>query len=580
MKDLMKKFFEKIKCFFKMSRSAATVAVLCAIAVLLAGGFCVYSVAYEKILPNVCVEGLNLGGMDKSEAARCVTEEFGDIASGRGVRLVCRDNEISVLFDELGARVDGEKTAETAFAIGREKGILRKIFTMLKLAFKDTRAGLSISLDSESLNKIITGLAEQYEVPPVDTGYRLNDNKLTVIKGKGGVMVDRDKAKTAVIEAITDSKITEVYLEPEETAPQKVDVDKFYARLTQSPKDAEYIYENGTVSITPEIVGIRVSKEEIKKALQSEAEEYTLTVEVEEPKVFARQLEELLFRDVMGSFSSSFASSTEARASNVRLTAQRINGFILMPGDVFSYDKTIGSRTRANGYKEAGVYVGNKVESGIGGGICQTSSTLYSAALYANLEIVSRTSHSLPVSYVPAGQDATIAEGYIDLKIKNNTEYPVKIIAAVNGRRLTCSILGVKVDGQTVELRHSRISTTEPSLERTENKEIPQGYKYVVNKGANGYTIASERIVRLNGETVKNERLTRSVYNAAPIEEEVNPADMNTPSENLKAYIPGVTVLEDTVKNSEPEEEIEEPKENETEEADKAEGEAEEVKAL
>ena len=93
---------------------------------------------------------------------------------------------------------------------------------------------------------------------------------------------------------------------------------------------------------------------------------------------------------------------------------------------------------------EAGVYIGNKVETGIGGGICQTSSTLYSAVLYANLEIVSRTSHSLPVSYMPPGQDATIAEGYIDFKFRNNTDYPIKVIAIAENRKVVCTILGTR----------------------------------------------------------------------------------------------------------------------------------------
>ena len=124
--------------------------------------------------------------------------------------------------------------------------------------------------------------------------------------------------------------------------------------------------------------------------------------------------------------------------------------------------------------------------------------------------------------------------------MKNNTEYPVKIVATVNGRQLTCNLLGVAVPGQRVELSHSTVSTSEPKLERTANPEIPQGYKHVIKKGAPGYTIASNRIVKVNGEVVQNEKLPRSVYRAAPIEEEVNPADMNTPSENLKYYTPGM----------------------------------------
>lgn len=207
-----------------------------------------------------------------------------------------------------------------------------------------------------------------------------------------------------------------------------------------------------------------------------------------------------------------------------------------MPGETFSYDKTIGSRTAANGYKTATVYVGNTLDEGIGGGICQTSSTLYSAVLYANLEIVSRTSHSLPVSYMPAGQDATIAEGYIDFKFKNNTDYPVKIVCTTSYGSVTCSIMGVKPAGQSVSVVNTKTSTIEPKTTRTLKEEIPVGYKKVAQKGDLGYTVSSQRIVSVNGVEKKRENLTKSVYKALDNIIEVNPLDKNTPTEELKDY--------------------------------------------
>ena len=365
------------------------------------------------------------------------------------------------------------------------------------------------------------------------------------------IMMADDPAE--IQKAVATAKFDKISFKLEEIKAEAFDINKLYEELIAPAKDAEYKYEDGEVKIVDEKVKVIVDKQKIKQAFESDTEGMTLTVETEVPKVTAAQLKEMLFRDRLGTFSSNFATSTAARASNVILTAQRINGYILMPGDVFSYDKTIGRRTVANGFREAGVYVGNKVESGIGGGICQTSSTLYSAALYANLEIVSRTSHSLPVSYVPAGMDATIAEGYIDLKIRNNTEYPVKIEAIVNGRKITCSILGVSVPGLTVELAHSTVSTSQPQTQRTEDAAIPKGYKQIINKGAPVYTVASNRIVKMNGEVVKTEKLTRSVYRAAPVEEVVNPADKDIPSENLKVYTPGMKIPEPVEETPQPE---------------------------
>ena len=540
--------FKKLSLSLKNSKSLVIASLLCLVAVLLVAGFFAYSSAYAKILPNINAGGIRLGGMTCEEAEKEISDAFRDVTRDKEIDLVLDGKRTVILYDDLDAVIDGKKTAQAAFEVGREGGNVKKLVKMFKLAFKSENVPLELALDEQALDKVIKDLAGDMEILPEEASFSLEGDKLTVSKGHGGKLVDREKAKQLLAKAATDPKAKEIKIEIETLAAKKVDLDEFYAKITAPMQDAAYRLENGEIVIDDEKVGITVDKSAVKAALDSEDGQNTITVKTEQPKVTKKQLEELLFRDVMGSFSSSFATSSAARASNVQLTAQRVNGKILMPGETFSYDKTVGSRTVANGYREAGVYIGNKTETGIGGGICQTSSTLYSAALYANLEIVSRTSHSLPVSYVPAGQDATIAEGYIDLLIKNNTDYPVKFVAEVQNRRLTCKILGVKDPDITVELVHTRTADYQPTTERTENPEIPKGYKHITSKGAPGYAVASQRIVKQAGKVIKTEKLTRSVYRAAPIEEEVNPADKDTPTEMLKVYTPGM-VIENTAPN-------------------------------
>ena len=309
-----------------------------------------------------------------------------------------------------------------------------------------------------------------------------------------------------------------------------------YKKITEGKKNAAYARENGEIVVVEGFPEIELNKNDLKAALESGKESYDIKVKATPPEITGEHLRDMLFRDKMGSWTSYFSGANVPRSSNVRLSASRINGVTLMPGETFSYDKTIGSRTAANGYKTATVYVGNTLDEGIGGGICQTSSTLYSAVLYANLEIVSRTSHSLPVSYMPAGQDATIAEGYIDFKFKNNTDYPVKIVCTTSYGSVTCSIMGVKPAGQSVSVVNTKTSTIEPKTTRTIKEEIPVGYKKVAQKGDLGYTVSSQRIVSVNGVEKKRENLTKSVYKALDNIIEVNPLDKNTPTEELKDY--------------------------------------------
>lgn len=391
--------------------------------------------------------------------------------------------------------------------------------------------------DGERLDAAVSELAAPYETEVKELSYSLDGTTLTVDKGEGGVTVSREKTLEQLESALSDETARVIELIPEATEPAGAELEKLYAELTKPAQDAYYTRVDGEVTVADDVPQMSIDKKALEKFLNSDRKTEAFEVGITPAEKTAAELKKMMFRDVMGSYSSSYATSTAGRAANVELAASRINGCVLLPGEVFSYDGTIGRRTAANGYHEAGVYIGNKVEQGIGGGICQTSSTLYSAALYANLEIVQRTSHSLPVSYVPAGQDATIAEGYIDLKIKNNTEYPIKISAVWGGRRLTCKILGVKPDGQSVEIINTKTGTKEPKVTREYDETIPVGYKKISQKGAAGYTVASKRIVRVNGKTVKEEKLKGSVYNASDTIELINPANKDTPSEELKVYV-------------------------------------------
>lgn len=504
--------------------------------VLFCSAFFAYAVSYDKVLPGVFVSDVKLSGMTQAEAEAELLKIAEEKSGDREIVFVCRDNEKTMTLSQLDAKIDAVTTAEEAFGVGRNRGKFSKAGAFFKSLFEKKEVSFSASVDEKAFEDLIYTLSADYEVPLTEVSYRAEENSLTIVKGHPGEMVNRQKAKELLRVAVADDKISKIEFLIEKMEPEKVDIDEFHKKLAETEKNAEYIFEGGEVKIVPEKPCVKISKNELKRAFESNDEEFTLIAEVKMPEKTAKELEEMLFRDVLGTFSSSFATSTESRAHNVRLTAERVDGYILMPGDVFSYDSTVGRRTAANGYREAGVYIGNKVETGIGGGICQTSSTLYSAALYANLEIVSRTSHSLPVSYVPAGQDATIAEGYIDLKIKNNTEYPVKFKAKTNGRTLVCRVLGVKEDGVKVELYHQTTNTFEPETERKANPEIPTGYKKTIEKGSGGYSISSVRVVKKNGEEIKREKLTNSVYRAANFEIEVNPKDMDKDRESLKEY--------------------------------------------
>lgn len=526
---------------WRLTKSGKASVCCIIILILILGGLSVYAAyvnSYDKIYPGVIVSDIDLGGKTREEAGALLSEKYSGAVAQNNIVLTCEGENTILNLSELGAEVDVASSVDAAYNSGREGGWLHKANAFLNGKFRKTEVDAVTVLDEEALLQQINMLVSPFETPKTDYTYDLKGNTLTVHKGSGGIEVDRQDAVARVKHEIDILRFEPIVLRPEPIEPEPLNVDSFYDEITAEAVDAKYVRINGEVVIDGGKPQVIVEKSKIKDLVESEENSASIQVEVIQPKVTKEQLEAMMFRDTLGSFSTRYSAGNVARSANVALAASRINGVILLPGETFSYDKTVKPRTKANGYKEAPVYVGNKVESGLGGGICQTSSTLYSAVLYSNLEIVSRTSHSLPVSYIPAGQDATIAEGYIDFLFRNNTEYPIKISAGASAGTVSCSILGTKTKDFKVELVNQNHSFTQPPVKREFDASLPKGTKKVTQKGAGGYSTSSTRIVTENGVEVKREALPGSRYNAKDTIEVVNPEDKNTPSEQLTIYDP------------------------------------------
>ena len=184
-----------------------------------------------------------------------------------------------------------------------------------------------------------------------------------------------------------------------------------------------------------------------------------------------------------------------------------------MPGETFSYNQTVGERTIAEGYKEAGAYAGGRVVQDVGGGICQTSSTLYNVALLANLEIVDRSNHQFLTSYVSPGRDATVSWGSIDFKFKNTRTYPIKIEASAKNGVCKMSIYGIKEEVEyEVEIQSKVLSYIDYTIKYEEDSSLEEGKEVVEQSGYTGCTSEAYRVLKLNGEVVSKTLLSKDTY--------------------------------------------------------------------
>lgn len=286
--------------------------------------------------------------------------------------------------------------------------------------------------------------------------------------------------------------------------------------LDQEAKDASIILEAQGFIITEEVEGRKLDmdksydliKELIDKASTGDVE---LAVDVIEPEIKSSDLENI--KDNLGEYSTKFNAADADRTHNIKIATSSASHILVKPGEVFSLNKSMGPRLEKFGYKEANVIINNELVPGIGGGICQVSSTLYNAALLSNMKIVERKSHSLPSSYIALGRDATISENYIDLKFENISKYPIYIYGEVKGSWVKFSIYGCEENPErTVKIRTETIKVTPPQISIIEDPTLPEGTEVQEKKAYTGYVVKSYRVVIENGKEISSEELPLSVY--------------------------------------------------------------------
>ncbi|TLS50603.1 hypothetical protein FE782_19780 [Paenibacillus antri] len=235
-----------------------------------------------------------------------------------------------------------------------------------------------------------------------------------------------------------------------------------------------------------------------------------------QPKVTVASLKAQGIERVIASYTTSFATSKAGRKYNVSKTAAVVHDRLMAPGDVFDYAKIIKETEEKFGFREAPVILNGKMVPGIGGGICQVSTTLYNAVLRAGLEIVERRNHSLPVSYAPLGQDATFASGYINFKFRNSTDKYILIRTSSEGGRLTVKLFGSLDAGVTYEIKSVTLQEIDPPTKYVKNASLPKGSVKLLQRGKPGYVVETYRYKKVNGKIVDKERISKDTYKAQP----------------------------------------------------------------
>ena len=487
---------------------------LAAVGVLAAAylGLGAWAVNAQRFYPNTSVNGVDCGGMTQQELAAQLNENAAR-AEDASVSFILPDGtEVGQASFAAVPEADHSRCAEEAFQCGGpgSDSILTAGASYLRALFAPEEISADAADETEqAFRSLGRALLRTVNCEPVEFSISVTeDGRVSATKPMDGRAVadDKEYMLADLLRRAYFSGGPQVTLYPagQESGVYEVipaqPVDLAAARESLIGEKVNAAYDKETDSITADHAGVQFALDDLQAAYDAAApgEAFTVKASVELPDVTAEQLREVLFRDELSSYTTRVGGAP-GRHKNVQLTASRIDGYILNAGETMKYSPLVTPFTKANGYSPAPGYYQGKTVDMYGGGACQASSTLYAAALYANLEIVQRVNHGFASDYIGLGLDATVAEGGPEFEFRNNTMYPIKVRAEfyTRGKKdyIKVTLLGTKVDDTYVKIRVDVLETIPFEEEIIETDELAAGERKVEQTAYTGYKVKTYRNV-------------------------------------------------------------------------------------
>lgn len=476
--------------------------------------FSIININNENIISGISISGIDISGLSKKEAIDKIQNLYEEKKQKEiGIRYKEYETSLNPTIMEVNYEV--ESAVDKAYLIGRDSNIFANNYKILSTLIGKKNINVEMKFNEEVAKKTVQDISVNLPGVIVESSYSIEGDKLIITKGKEGITIDIDELLGRVKENLNNINIIEddIDIPVIDKKPEEIDIEKIHNEIYKETKDAYYTKEPFTVY--PEVEGIDFNVEDAKKILQEEKEEYEISLVITKPNITIADIGTEAFPDKLATFTTRYDVSNKDRTVNLELACQKINEKVVSPGEVFSYNKTLGARTVAAGYKNAKVYSNGEVVDGIGGGICQISSTLYNSVLLANLEIVERRNHQFVTSYLPAGRDATVVYGMTDFQFKNTRKYPIRIVASAQNGIATVSIYGLKEENEyTFTFNTKTIASIPFTVKYVEDNTLPVGTEKIKQKGANGLKTETYITKMLNGKVVSTTLLSKDTYDA------------------------------------------------------------------
>ena len=476
-------------------------AAVAAVVLVVAGATLGYTYGYSGVHFGMKAGAIDVGGMSLEQAQQAIDAAGPSLLDGQAITLTIYDTDYTIDIASVTTGLDSAASAQDAYDYTHTGSLTTRVGHALSALLGQGEAPLSVSVNDEALAARLDEIAAEALTEPVDPSWTIEGDTLIIDTGKPGVQFDRDAVSQQVTDKIRTMDFQPLTVEVTTSDPAAVDIDQIGAEAATEPQNATVDKSDGT-TILPSVDGITFDVEQARQIIGDGSEQtYEIPITRTPATVSADDLAAVLFRDTLASTSTSLNSGNKPRTNNVRLACENINGTILNPGDEFSYNEVVGERTAERGFQSAGAYANGQLIDEVGGGVCQPSSTLYMAVLRADLEVTERHNHSLTVAYTPLGEDATVSWGGPDFCFRNNTDYPIKIVAYQSGDAMYIELIGTKISDKTVSLSTEILETLEYStIEQTDSSLAP-GERQTKQSGATGYKTVTYKTVTENGES-------------------------------------------------------------------------------
>ncbi len=489
-----------------------TIIIACAVLLVIVialGGWFLYQYMYDNALitANLTVAGVDVTGMTRAQAIQAVSSAVNEAYLSNTMVVQIDEHEVRIPYSVSGISIDVESAVNAAVEYEQtspeKKSLdLSAFMTINKDAVMNELRSMS-EFYSSTLVQSSFEIVGEFPGEHAEIDASLVLPVLKIFTGKPGVSLDLDDLYQHVIDGFSDA-VFRISYSPAYTLPNPIDLEGIYNSSLISPVEAEMNKE--TFEVTGGYYGFDFDMEAAQRKLErcNYGDNLEISFRWLAPENTAAELYSLLFCDTLASYTTR-AGSIYGRNINLRLACEAINGMVLYPGDVFSYNGALGERTVEKGYQYGISYINGESVPDIGGGICQVSSTLYYCSVIADLKIVERWNHAYASSYTPLGTDATVFWGGCDFKFQNNTEYPIRIEASASYGNVTVKLIGTDTKDYYVKFVSERLDTIPY---KTVYKELEpdneKGYKDgdVITDPYTGYTSKSYR-ARYDKETNK-----------------------------------------------------------------------------